>query len=278
MKKWISYLTCAALFTPVAATAGTQAFTGFSGGIDAGVTNSEAKINLLSGYAITGNALVGENHTSALGTPTKLFDQSGTIGLHVGYSRCFNPCILWGVELRANIQDLHNQFSDNASSQTLGATPTNFSLDRNLSVKLDQQYAAIAKLSYLFKCDSQFYVFLGPQWGHFKSKVNLEINRSDIDGGDVLVSVGSLYGTKSDTRAGWFWGIGLEQLINRCYSIGLEYNHADYGHVNVDGLLNSEIIHTVNVGPTATPGYITSLQNVHMSTNTMIVRFNYYYG
>lgn len=259
MKKWISHLAFAALVTPLAANAASQAFTGFVGGVNVGMIQSEAKLNQFSEIA-TSNAAVAWS----IGAPTKLSDISGTVGFNLGFSRCFNPCINWGIELRANFMSLDNSLDESFISS--GGVQ---SITKHTSVKLTQQYAAIAKLAYLFKCDAQFYVFLGPQWGNFKLK-----SYQNFDAVTQTTTQAAIKAEHEHYKAGWYWGVGLEQLLNPCTSIGLEYNYADYGHLNFAKKHATQMV--INGVPDANT-HFDKYHNMHMITNTFLLKFNYYF-
>lgn len=263
MKKWIAHLAIATLAAPLTIQAGSQAFTGFVGGVNVGIIQSEAKLNQWSEFQFQTNNI--QTIAWNVGAPTKLSDTSGTVGFNLGFAQSFNPCVNWGIELRANFMSL-----DNSLDESLGGSQF-FSLTRHTSVKLTQQYAAIAKLAYLFKCDSQFYIFLGPQWGNFKLKSYQNVSTTIQD----QPLSGSTKTEHENYRAGWYWGLGLEQLLNKCTSIGLEYNYADYGHLNFDKYLRGDVF--LNTTPVAN-SYLDKYHNMHMTINTFLLKVNYYFG
>lgn len=268
MKKWISYFAVATLSSPAVSAAGSQPFTGFSGGINAGVVNAETKITQWSGY----NKGDSDPIDWSTGSPVKISDLSGIVGLHLGYANCFNPCITWGVELRASYLNINTGLHDIYSILTGDEEQQ---VSQSISVKLNQQYAAIAKIGYLFKCDTQLYAFIGPQLGHFKlnaTSVYSELEPPAIPPDDSYAAIAS---DKTDNRIGWHWGLGLERQLTPCMSIGVEYNYADYGHLDFDKVLHTQFIGNPNI---VVNSFLDRYQNAHVITNTMIVRFNYYYG
>lgn len=269
MKKWISYLSCAAFLTPAAVTAASPAFTGLYGGVNVGMIQAETRLDQWSQYEINLAQPVPLAIAIpwALGSPAKISDISPTGGLNVGFARSFNACLNWGVEIRANFMGLHNAFDESL----VGLAGGNSFLTRHTSVKLTQQYAAIAKIAYAFKCDAQAYVFLGPQWGNFQLK-------SYMNSGTELPVVGSISGSlkaeHKNYKAGWYVGVGYEELLNKCTSIGLEYNYSDYGTLNFNRVQSENgFIGSVLVPNIEQIKYL----KVSMRTNTMLLKMNYYF-
>lgn len=255
MKKWTSYLTYAAFLMPAAAAAASPAFTGLLAGLNVGLIQSEARVDQRV-LTDTGGVFA---ETSKIYSP-KISDTSVIGGFNIGFMRNWCDCLNWGVEIRANFMGLQNDLKITAS--TPGTTAT-----LHTAAKLSQQYAAIVKLAYLLKCDTQFYGFIGPQWGNFKLKSIVDYSAASPVLG--LIS-GSLRDEHNNFKAGWNVGVGLEQLLNECTSVGLEYNYNYYGHLNF--LRENSLVD--DFGLTVT---LDNSQQVRMITHTMLLKINYYF-
>ena len=92
MKKLLSTLAIAALISPLAASAH-QAFTGITGGINAGIIQSQVRLG--HGGELFLDA--ADDTFFDFGNP-RLSDISGTFGLTLGYASCFSPCLTWAIE------------------------------------------------------------------------------------------------------------------------------------------------------------------------------------
>jgi opacity protein-like surface antigen len=114
------------------------------------------------------------------------------------------------------------------------------------------------------------YVFIGPQWGNFK--VHSYQNLATITAG---VSVtGGIKDEHKHFKAGLLVGLGMEQMLSDGFSVGLEYDFADYGHLN----FNEAALSTLQAaGATVTNSHFDKYSNMHFITNSMLLKFNYYY-
>lgn len=271
MKKWISTLAYAALLSPLSVFSAQQPFTGITGGINVGVIQSQAKINQVS--SLTQPTTPPATTVINFGDPLKLSDFSGTVGLELGFASCFSPSITWGVELRANWNDLKANIDiDEVTSTT---SPVN-TISFHTSAKLNQQYSAIARLGYLLSNCSQLYVLIGPQWGNFK--LNSYQNYNQVNGPAQSVYA-SLKDEHKNYKAGILVGLGLEQLLNPCTSIGLEYNYADYGRLNANRAQSTPITAIGGFAPGAIAGTnFGKNHTLHYMNNSMLLKLTYYYA
>ena len=78
-------------------------------------------------------------------------------------------------------------------------------------------------------------------------------------------------------KAGFLIGLGLEQLINPCTSIALEYNYTDYGHLNFSNASTQYVNVATQVPVNGSP--LATNINMHAMTNSMLfLKFTYYYA
>lgn len=154
------------------------------------------------------------------------------------------------------------------------------SSDTNISVhtsaKLTQQYAAIAKLAWLFNPCAQFYAFIGPNWGNFKLRAYQNVTNSTTVLGTTINTVGTLKDEHNQFKAGLLVGVGLEQLLNPCTTVGLEYNYTSYRHLNFAGYTSTpfNLVGGASIAGTA----LSESLNARFFTNSMVLKFNYYYA
>ena len=83
----------------------------------------------------------------------------------------------------------------------------------------------------------------------------------------VAPSAGCRNGTNSDTKFGWTVGAGAELMLDRNWSVGLEYLYADLG--------NSTI--TLAALPAATSAFFPTASTVRFHEQEQIVRFKFNY-
>ena len=263
MKKMLSTLALAALVSPLSVSAH-QAFTGITGGINAGIIQSQVRLGH-GGNFITDTDL---DFNYDFGNP-RFSDISGTFGLTLGYASCFNPCFTWAIEGRVNFQDLSSSFG---YAQYADNGLESFGVNANGSLKT--QWAAIAKFGYLFSQCSQVYAFIGPQWAHLKGSVTGSYYNKDATTGEVVTAEGSV--STSNSKAALLVGLGFEQMINPCTSLALEYDYATYGRHNNNNGISSAVF----ADGAVIDGAAFNLNgNSHrFSTNSMLLKLTYYYA
>ena len=267
MKKLLSTLAYVALLSPLSAVNAQQAFTGWDVGFTAGVIDAQSKFNHVNNTGADIDIFDNINFNGRLG------QTSGLVGISLGYAGCFNPCWNWGIEGRANWTGLKTSFDANfVDTDEDPAVVTSAVFNAHLQTKLNAQYAIIGQLGYLLSPSSQLYVFVGPQWGHFKS--NGSANVTLVDAAGAVSSIG-VSGSSSKYKTGVLAGVGLEQMIGDCYSIGLEYNYGHYGshsHNRHDTFLVDGVVAT---GDTS---FFNHNHDAKLNTNAMLAKFNWFFG
>lgn len=260
MKKLISTLALAAVISPLSVANANQAFTGWNVGFDIGVIDAITKFDNSNEYFIPNvQTAYHEDFTGRLGR------SAGVIGVVLGWNSCLSPCWNWGIEGRAQWSNLRtghdNDYGFNVSSGSYG--------DTHVHARLNQQYGVVAKLGWVLAKCTQLYAFVGPQWGDFKHNTG---------GHDHIVSGGTVYdatnnGDHSKFKTGLLAGLGFEQMITACSSIGLEYDYGRYNHINH----NLSAAYVTGTTPVAS-SYFNHNSSVNLTTNSMMLKFNYYWA
>lgn len=261
MNHGMKCLTALALLSPTLAMG--QYFEGFYGSFNVGIIQTEAKITHDIDIQFPMGDAGSINILADTGNPAKHTDISPFGGLSLGYSQMVNPCFLLGAELRGSVQDLEMNHD-----QHLRAPIANARLDFEVKTELDQQYALLFKVGGLLGKQTQLYGLVGPQYGLFRFNSSGNFFIAPPGSGNVT---GNLKGDRSTHKWGYLVGIGMEYAFNCNVSLGLEYNFVNFGSLNVP----THIEGVLEGSGGAVVGYNNGL---HLNTNSMMLRFNYYFG
>ena len=254
-----------ALLSPGIAAA--AVFQGIYGSVNVGMIQSYEKLQhdidisfpagptTLENLTVTHNPQVYLNHISALG------------GLSLGYAFMMNPGFSLGAEFRGTIQHLDMQQGTNVNINKIHTQSAFVS-----RVKMDSSYALLAKLGWVLTPAAQIYGLVGPQWSIFS--FNGSGNLFAPPGPGTLHA--NFNAQNSMHKWGYLLGLGFECGITENGSLGLEYNFAHYGLLNVPQLLEGDLFVAL---PPHTPGTNIHAQNsVKMLMNSIMLRYSYYFN
>ena len=177
-----------------------------------------------------------------------------------------DPCLSLGVEARGAIQHLDMQHGTNINIDML-----NLQSAFQSRVKIDSSYSLLAKLGWVLTPAAQIYALVGPQWGifSFNGTGNLFAPPST---GEAFANFDA---QNAMHKWGYLLGLGFEYGITDNGSVGLEYNFAHYGSLDVPQLLEADLM----TPPTPSPGANIHAQNsVKMLTNSIMLRYSYYFN
>lgn len=214
---------------PVAPVAPAFTWTGFYAGVNAGVNWSNRNVN--QGFVDTSGALTGAALQADWPSPAPASNNRvGFIGgLQVGYNYQINQFVI-GAE--ADFMGAALNKTTNGS-----ATIANYSLgtdlQENFSTKVQQQWLGTVRARAGFAID-RFLVYAtgGLAYGDVKISLN---NRESYDGG-----ITDWTGQKTQTKAGYTFGAGVEYAMTNNWIIRGEYLYYNLGNVSV----NSVIVNT----------------------------------
>lgn len=248
-----------------AATAKTPAqipFTGFYGNMNFGWMNAD--VDLEQQYQIIIPLSLPPVIVTHSASP-ELINNSITGGLGLGFASALKHTIIWGVEGRVNIESLTAHFDgsfNNASNNFMGNT--------NTSVKLENDFSLLFKLGYLLQPKTLIYGLIGPAWGNFNLYSSARFSFIQ-----QLPLSGVAAATESGYETGWLAGVGMEYLISKNASVGLEYTHTDYGNLDFP----ERISKSLNIFGIPLPdSSISNSTEINAKTNNVLLKLNYYIG
>lgn len=146
--------------------------------------------------------------------------------LNIGYSKLISSKGYIAVEAQANLRPLNNKFSANSYSNAVGQAVT--VIDENHSIKqLSPSFVLALKPGILLSPASSVYSILGTEITRFRvaSQGRFSISLSGGGSGNIATS-----DSKSYTRCGLLFGLGVDRYIDKKLRMGFEYNYVDYGN------------------------------------------------
>ncbi len=172
------------------------------------------------------------NSNTALNNQSGDDQFSATGSINAGYRIDVNPYFNLGLEADAIFQSAQGEASNtivNSSSLTMNS---------HIQTKLSTSFALLFKPGMVFNNQRTLaYLLIGPQWGEFSSSsyTNLVevLPASTFAVGSVAASESSSY------KVGWAAGVGVEEVLNDNFHVGLEYEYVDYGTVYSTNTTNS---------------------------------------
>lgn len=234
-------------------------FTGFYAGLDLGLAQSEVHddYNTILTWPQAFNI--------TLSSDDKITDTSVVGGVTLGYSALMGRNWVLGVEGRANWQSLNT-----LNNEDIMEVNSMLHINKHTSVKVDQDFAILAKLGLVSHCKLLMYGLVGADW----AKVKLDFDALYQQNLDGLIE-GNVRNDSSQYESGLVLGLGLEYFFTKCSSIGLEYNYIDYGKLEFENPMSGDL--TVG-GIVQVGSFITDNNQLHMKNSKVFLKFNYYFA
>jgi hypothetical protein len=173
-----------------------------------------------------------------------------TGGLSFGYSQCIENTLI-GLEIQENFQNVTVPFDP-----ALIVSPV-FDWRGDTVIKIKNDFSMILRMGSIFKENTLFYGFLGPDIARFKV-YGSETFSANFDGNTF-----TLQGNHNHSKYHWGFltGVGIERIISRKITAGLQYNYQYYGHLDFDV-----------VGP-----FLIQTNKTKSTTNKFLINLNYYF-
>lgn len=263
MKSKLAYLSLLSALVPMTSIAALSSFAGPVGSVNLGIIQAQAKVNQVLEADIV-QIITTLDFVSQSGMPTKVTDQSFLGGISLGYGWSVNACSVLGIELRANFDGLEADLNP-----TLAENTGSLAVPIQTSIKMRQQYGLLAKIGFASDPQTQFYGLLGPQWGTFKTASSATFQWQPA----LNIYSGSTAASQSKTRCGYLLGLGVEHFVADCLTIAFEYNYANYGSIGFPA--STGIITSNGIQPRSS--FFSNDGSIHFSTNTTMLRLNYYF-
>lgn len=228
-------------------------FEGFFLSVEGGITQAQARIKHTVDFSVLNNNFTATNVQINTGNPTKQSDVGLLGGLSLGYSWLLHEWILLGIEGRGYLSNtaIHHD-------QQIIVDFNRERSDFHVKIKMQQQYALLAKLGWLMCPQTQIYGLLGPQWGHiqFNSDGAFRSVQNSIPNENITLE-------KSIYKRGILLGLGIEHAVSCNSSVALEYNFAHYGDIHAPH--------------TALGRNIDERNQAKMITSTTLLKYTYYF-
>ncbi len=189
------------------------------------------------GFDIDGSTVVVKNKNNKTTTHTLATqdggdtDTTGYYGVRGGWGKVFMNRWYAGVE---GFAEFGNADGDISTTVFPSANSTNGSINFTNSARINTDYGVNARLGALLSPTTLGYAILGAEWANVKACVN-----GTTDGGNsTFVS-----SCNSETKPGFLWGFGAEQMIWRSVSIFAQYTYVDLQSVSVSSTDNMDSHH-----------------------------------
>lgn len=235
-------------------------FEGFYGSLDIGYAQTTLKDDYETLIQVPGVL-----NLTLTAIPTKVTKPAFTAGLALGYGASFCNLYLIALEGRANFQD-QKTIVDHQHIEVNSALLT----ETKTSVKLDNDFALLAKLGLIPDPNILLYGLVGADWGDIDIVSNATYTQNigtQLDG--------AVQDSHSYYETAWVLGLGIEYLFMTCASIGLEYNYIDYGNLDFPGAISG----LISLNGVPTEGTLFSDNNtLKLKDNRVTLRFNYYFA
>ena len=232
---------------PVAPIVPAFTWTGFYAGVNAGVNWSSRNVNT-------------SLYDAAIVDPFPAAILSAASPVPYGNSR---TGFIGGIQLGYNYQI--NQFVIGAEADFMGAalsksstalrefTAFNSTLDTTTTTKIEQNWLGTVRARAGFAADRfMIYATGGLAYGNVKSRTNLTLNDpTAVDSGDpsLVGYVANWAGSKTETKAGYVVGAGVEYALTNNWIIRGEYLYYNLGTASNNALGTTETNGAVSGGP-----------------------------
>lgn len=198
-------------------------FEGFNAGIITGAINGKFTISTYTPYlSSTGYSEADETY---FGTRTNASNvsESGSgkfsktrvpVGLSFGYNKDFGAWGLAGIKADLSSIGLKESKTNSTTYSGIGLTP-------ETTIYLRADNLATLRAKYGFTVDQTSWIYLtgGVAFADIESKTT-------FTDGTVTES-----NNQSEHKTGWVAGIGVEKMIDKCWSINAEYHYTAFGNI-----------------------------------------------
>lgn len=193
-------------------------------------------------------------------------------GLTLGYALPFQQFLV-GIEGRANYQRINSNSSEKYEINTTGTDAFDVPLTKNANIKMQQDFAILAKLGFIPNDLVLLYGLIGIDWGKISVSTNSTMP-SLFAGSNVDFMFPSA--SQSNYEAGLALGLGMEYLFIPCASLGLEYDYANYGSIDYPTVAASATNNATGSAQINTT--FNDVNSIKMKTNKVLIKVNYYFG
>lgn len=247
-----------AAFAVTGTTYAATPFQGFYANLGAGGINSEFDLNQTTNVTIP-------NTSVNLPSNTENYDNGGIGSIGVGYMFLATPSVVLGVEASADIESAKTTNNDSINENING-----FSLSNTTTNKLKNSFAILFKPGFVFnQGNTLVYGLIGPRWGNFETSTSSLFQLPIGVGEYVSASAGN---SDSGYETGLALGAGIQQYITNGFSIGLEYQYTDYGHLSTPTSSGPIIANGENVGAVSN-----NISSIKAQTNVLTLNLMYHF-
>ena len=234
---------------PVAPIVPAFTWTGFYAGVNAGVNWSSRNVNTSAFDAAVVNPLPAEVLTAASPLPYSNSRTGFIGGIQVGYNYQVNQFVI-GAEA-----DFMGASISKSSIALKEFVAFNAPVDTTSTTKIEQNWLGTVRARAGFAAD-RFLVYGtgGLAYGNVKSRTNFTLNDpTAVDSGDpsLVGYVGNWAGNKTQTKAGFVVGAGVEYAVTNNWVIRGEYLYYNLGTVSNNAAGTTEVNGAVSGGPVA---------------------------
>lgn len=238
-------------------------FTGFHASVNFGYENANIKNNNI----FTLN--VDPIESLIFQKSPRLTDASLTGGVAFGYTKMLQNKYVLGIEGRANFESISPKLTDISSNTNPNGL---FSSISYVSAQLKNDVSLLLKAGITPASTSLIYVVAGPTFGKFDIHTSQMFQQSIQ--GVPFNATGAATSSRSSYQTGLLGGLGFEYLLTANASASLEYSYVCYGRLNYTKSASAPLAIT---GVPLT-GSIATQNTIDASTNSILLRYTYYFG
>ena len=156
-------------------------------------------------------------------------DSTGYYGIHGGWGKVFMNRWYGGIEGFAAFGNADNSVSTTVFPE-ITSTSTSVTFTNSASVKTN--WGVDARLGTLLSPTTLGYAILGAEWATVKACINGTVNT--VNGGNSSF----VDSCSSESKPGFLWGFGAEQLVWRNVSIFAQYTYTELQDVTTSTMNN----------------------------------------
>lgn len=279
MQKKLYFVILNALFTSIAMGA-TTPFNGFYGNGALGLSSAHMKddqaINML--VIATGISTPMPNTFQNLKSHPSDTIMKGSVsgGFGLGFSKTVKNSFLYGLEGRANFENMNASFESldsDKSPSTTDSPGVMATLYRQGQLQLKNDFDLLVKLGVLLHPNTLFYGLIGAAWGNFEVSSDASFSENI---GTFLMMNGSLESNESSYQTGLMFGVGMEYLISHHFSLALEYTHTNYGNLDLTQIETAPLEVSGRLASHINSATLSFTNKFNAQTDNVSLRVTYY--